>query len=246
MLPIKKFFLKKLIPLVSLLFFSATVKAQYNYAPFGVGGGFSIVRPFSDLAQNNTNHSFNIDLYYNYSPYVPFALEVQKGTLSGGNDVTDPSHRYFVNSFTSISAHGDLQFGEIIDYEDNFIKNALKGFYVGLGIGATLNNITSIRRYALDVPTYKFPGEDHSVNMLLPLRFGYEIKFFDYNDEPSFSINLGYVHNLTFSEGLDGYNDPPTQFKNNVQDMFSQITFNVKFFFGNPLSYTKPIRQNRF
>jgi len=173
---------------------------------------------------------------------MPFAFEAQSGKLSGGNDLTDPSHRYFVNNYLGFNIHGDLQLGEIMDYQDNFFMERLKGLYMGLGVGMIFNNITSIRRYALDDPTYFYPGKDHSISPLVPIRFGYEFKVFNSNDEPFMAIDLGYTHYLTFAEGLDGYNDPSSKFKNNSQDMFRSITIGVKINFGNSVSYIKPIR----
>lgn len=238
--------LKKLILLFSLLLFGASLKAQYNYAEWGLGISASKVLSYSDLRQNDKHNSFSADLYYNYSPYLPFALEVQAGTLSGGNDVTDPSHRYFVNKYVSVSVHGDLQLGEIIDYDRNFFNNIFKGLYFGLGLGVTHNNITSIRRFAKDDPTYRFPGNNSTFDALVPVRFGYEIKIFNSDDEPVAALDLGYIHNLTFSEGMDGYADPSSKFKNNAQDMFSQITVGIKVNFGSPVSYNKAIRSGGY
>ena len=217
-------------------------RAQYNYAEWGFGVSYSSIKPYSDLRQNNVDKSYSAQVYYNYSPYLPFAFEVQSGKLSGGNDITDPSHRYFSNNFLSFNVHGDLQLGEIMDYDGSFFLSVFKGLYMGTGVGFTLNNITSIRRNALDDPTYVFPGKNNSINAIIPVRFGYEVKFFNYDDEPFMSLNIGYIHNLTFSEGMDGYDDPSNKFKNNSQDMFRQITVGVKINIGNTVSYIKSIR----
>lgn len=233
--------MKKIILLFAFLLSSAALKAQYNYSEWGVGVGASSVLSYSDLRQNDKQYSFNADLYYNYSPYMPFAFEVQTGKLSGGNNITDPSHRYFVNNFVSASVHGDLQLGEIIDYETGFFSNLFKGLYFGLGIGVTHNNVTG-RRFAKDDPNYRYPGNNSTFNAIVPIRFGYEIKIFNYDEEPMMALDFGYIHNLTFSEGLDGYNDPSRKFKNNAQDMFRQITIGVKVNFGSPVSYIKSIK----
>jgi hypothetical protein len=126
--------LKKVALILCLLSIGVVAKAQYNYAEWGFGGGASIIRPYSDLKQNNYGKSFNADLYYNYSPYLPFAFEVQAGKLSGGNDVTDPSHRYFSTNFISFSVHGDLQLGEIMDFDGSFFLQRLKGVLPGYGL----------------------------------------------------------------------------------------------------------------
>lgn len=234
--------MKKYTLIICLLIIGAAAKAQYNYSEWGVGGGYGTTRPYSDLRQNDTNKGMYFDLFYNYSPYLPFALEMQIGKLSGGNDLTDPSRRFFVNNYLAFNAHADLQLGEITEYEGNFLMQRLKNLYMGLGIGAIFNNITSVRRNAANVPDYVFPGKDHSVNALIPIRLGYEFKIFDYNDEPFMSLNFTYTHNLTFAEGLDGYDDPSSKFKNNAQDMFRTITVGIKVNFGNSVSYIKSIR----
>jgi hypothetical protein len=234
--------LRKLLLIINLLIISVVAKAQYNYSEFGIGGGYGTTQPYADMKVNDSNKGMYFDLFYNYSPYLPFAFEMQLGKLSGGNDTTDPSHRYFVNNYLAFNIHGDLQLGEITEYEGDFFMQRLKGLYMGFGVGALFNNITDIRRYAADAPTYLFPGKDHSVNLLIPVRFGYEFKIYNYDDEPFLCLNINYTHNFTFAEGLDGYDDPSAHFKNNSQDMFRTITVGIKINFGNTASYIKSIK----
>jgi hypothetical protein len=56
------------------------------------------------------------------------------------------------------------------------------------------------------------------------------------------AVDIGYVHNLVFGEGLDGYDDPSNKFKNNATNQYSQIVIGVKFALGNVTSYNKLIR----
>lgn len=237
--------LKKLVLLLFLISSSAIVKAQYNYGDWAVGIYANSLKGYTDVYHNDYSISVNGTLVYNFTPYIPFALDLQVGTLKGGSNDTDPYHRYFVNSFQTLSVHGDLQLGEIVDYDNSWLLSALRGFYLGGGFGFVKNNITSVRRFALDVPDYKFPGKDNSINTMFSIRGGYEVKFFNYYDEPFMALDLGYIHNITYGEGLDGYDDPENKFKNNAPDMFRQITVGVKFFFGNTKSYTKPITGSR-
>lgn len=234
--------MKKYTLIICLFVISVSAKAQYNYSEWGVGGGYGTTRPYSDLRQNDTNKGMYFDLFYNYSPYLPFALEMQMGKLSGGNDLTDPSRRYFVNNYLAFNVHADLQLGEITEYEGNFIMQRLKNLYLGLGAGAIFNNITSVRRYAANVPDYMFPGKDHSINALVPIRLGYEFKIYNYDDEPFMSVNINYCHTITFGEGMDGYDDPSDRFKNNAPDMYRMITIGIKVNFGSSVSYIKSIR----
>ena len=74
------------------------------------------------------------------------------------------------------------------------------------------------------------------------MRFGVAIKIMDGDEEPVVEVLLGYVHNITFGEGLDGYGDPSSKFKNNAPDMFRQLNVGLKINFGNSVSYVKSIR----
>ena len=53
-------------------------------------------------------------------------------------------------------------------------------------------------------------------------------------------IALNLEH-FAFGEGLDGYDDPSSKFKNNAIDQYRQITIGFKYFFGNVTSYNKLI-----
>jgi hypothetical protein len=91
--------------------------------------------------------------------------------------------------------------------------------------------------------TYVFPGSNASINLTVPFRFGYEFKIYNDYEEPYMAIDLGYVHNMVFGEGLDGYDDPSAKFKNNATNQYRQIVVGVKFSFGNVTSYNKLIRR---
>jgi hypothetical protein len=74
------------------------------------------------------------------------------------------------------------------------------------------------------------------------LRFGYEFKIYDSYNEPSMAIDLGYIHTVAFGEGLDGYDDPSSKFKNDALDQYRQISISFKYYFGKVTSYNKLIR----
>jgi hypothetical protein len=57
------------------------------------------------------------------------------------------------------------------------------------------------------------------------------------------AIDIAYIHSLVFGEGLDGYNDPPSTFKNNATNQYRQILIGIKFHFGNITAYNKLIRR---
>jgi hypothetical protein len=231
-----------------------TVKAQsgYNYQEWGVGADASYIRGYTNVQKQYDHPSFNFNVIYNYNPYLPVMAEFQTGTLSGGGLLPsqDKYGREYTNHYKALIFHADVQLGSAIDYEYSWILQILKDFYVGTGVGF-ISNSNTVQRYSIYAPPYpqpgyyKFPGNDNSVDLMVPLRFGYEFKFYDDYNEPSFAINVGYIHNLAFNEGLDGYNDPPSKFKNNAVDQYRQIVVGFRYYFGRVVSYNKLIREFR-
>jgi len=240
--------LKKNILFFVALFAAITVKAQsgYNYYEFGIGADASYERGYTNITQQNNHIGFNGNLIYNYSPYLPIEAELQTGQLSGGGPAPsqDPFGRQYVNNYKAALLHADVQLGATIDYSGSWILNIIKNFYAGTGIGLIDNNNT-VQRTSIYEPSYVFPGKDHSIDFMVPLRFGYEFKIWDSYDQPSMAIDLGYVHNLVFGEGLDGYDDPESKFKNNATNQYRQITIGFKYFFGTTVAYNKLIREFR-
>lgn len=236
--------LKKYILLAAVFIVSFAAKAQsgYNYNAFGFGIGGGIVHPLADLKKGYDDKAFNANFTYYYNPYVPIVLEFQLGKLrGGGNDVSqDKDTRRFENSYKSLMVHINYQLGDAIDYYRSDFLNILKNFYGGIGVGAMFNNVNT-NRYSLLDHTYRFPGSDKSVNLVIPLRFGYEFKIYDYYGVPKFGIDIGYQHYVTFGEGLDGYADPTSKFKNNAPDQYRHVTIGLKYNFGTEHSYDKSI-----
>ena len=248
--------MKKLILLFTFVSFAMAVKAQvgYNYKEFGIALDICYERGYTNVQRQDYHFGQSVSFTYNYSPYVPITAELQFGTLSGGGltPKTDRYGRQYTNHFEGLILHGDIQLGELIDYSESYFNSAIKGLYFGSGAGLIFNNNTVQRTNIYygenglpnyGPPTYVFPGTNGSVNLTIPLRFGYEFKVFNEYEEPFMSINIGYIHNVVFASGLDGYDDPRDKFKHVSQDQYSQIVVGVKFNFGNVTSYTKVIRQ---
>jgi hypothetical protein len=116
----------------------------------------------------------------------------------------------------------------------------LKDIYIGSGVGVISNNMTDIARVQT-ASGYVFPGSDKSTNIIVPLRVGYEIRINNSFGEQFMGINLGYITNVTWGEGLDGYADSSKEFKNNAPDLYRQIVVGVKFNFGPTRSFYKAI-----
>jgi hypothetical protein len=253
--------LKKYILFFVALTAAISVKAQsgYNYQEWGVGGDLSYERGYTNITKQFNHIAFNVNAIYNFNPYMPVEAEIQSGTLSGGglsptgglDPSLDPYGRGYTNHYVAVVFHVDAQLGSAIDYSGSWILNIIKNFYVGTGFGLISNNNNSIR-YSVNAPPYpdpgyyKFPGVDHNIDFMIPLRAGYEFKIFDDYNEPSMAIDIGYVHSFAFAEGLDGYDDPESKFKNDAIDQYRQVTIGFKYYFGRVVSYNKLIRDFRY
>jgi len=249
----KSALLRKIFLLFVLIFSSIIVKAQgdYNFMPMGIGGGAGLVRGYTNVAKQNNTFAGNLNFTYYVSPYLPITLELQKGTLSGGSTETDQYKRQYSNSYTALYVHGDLQLGQVIDYYYSGINEILKNVYFGSGVGFVDDNVTNQRTNLVATPqypvgTYTFPGTDHSINIAIPIRAGYEFKIYNEYDEPYLRIDIQYTHTVVFGEGLDGYNDPPSHLKNQNPDQYREIGFTVKYDFGRIRAFTKRIRGTGF
>ncbi|QHS55053.1 hypothetical protein GWR56_05685 [Mucilaginibacter sp. 14171R-50] len=238
--------MKKYLLLIVLAFAFHEGKAQgsLNYASYGIGLSASRNKPYADLKKEFNNQSYAVTFNYYYTPYVPIGLEFQFGKLSGGSNTDfkiDASGRMYENNYKALLLHMDVQAGEIMDYQGNAALNVLKNLYFGIGVGGIYNDVKAQRTDPIN-PGYIFPGKDKGVNLIVPLRFGYEFKFYNAYDEPNIRLDIGYQHNITFGEGLDGYADASTKFKNNALDQYTQLTIGIKVNFGGETSYDKEIR----
>lgn len=243
--------LKKYILFFAIAILAAKVKAQsgYNYYEWGIGGGAFWERGYTNITTQFNHPGFNLNAVYNYNPYLPVEAEIQIGELSGGGlgpgntlaPKLDPYGREYTNHYKAIIFHADFQLGAGIDYSDSWILNIVKNFYAGTGFGF-ISNTNVVQRTSVVDPTYVFPGHSNSLDLMWPIRVGYEFKIWDAYNQPAFAIDLGYVHNFAFGEGLDGYDDPPSKFKNNAIDQYRQICFTFKYYFGRVVSYNKLIR----
>lgn len=228
---------------------AVSVKAQtgYNYYPFGVAADISYMHGYTHVPRQDDNVGLNFSFIYNYNPYLPVAIEVQKGKLSGGGLTVDKDKygRQFTNNFLAVYLHADIHLGSFINYGESSFLNGLKNLYFGSGIGFVSNN-NKVQRYNIIAQNgtigAPFAGKDKSVNYAVPLRVGYEFKIFNSYDQPGSAIDIGYVHNIVFGDGLDGYTDTRIGSKGTVINQYRELTIGFKYFFGTVVPYKKLIR----
>lgn len=212
-------------------------KAQigYDYAQYDIGFGANVNKVYGDAETTKNTPSGYVNFTYNYTPYVNYIAEFQTGILEGGS-VTSMSGRYFRNIYKAGIFRVQLQAGEFINYSDSKFFNGLKNIYISSGFGYVINDITSINRTSQVVAGYTTPGDDKASELFIPVRLGYEFKFFNKYDEPSFKVDIGAQYNYDFGDNLDG-------FKAGVsKDKFLQYSIAFKFALGGVVSYHKKIQ----
>jgi len=221
--------------IVCLVVNSAKAQLGYDYAVYDVGFAAGINTVYGDAETLTKTNSIHFNFNYNVSPFVNYVFEIQTGQLKGGDSVNTISGRQFANSFTAIMMRCQVQAGELIEYSDSQLANALKNVYLSTGVGFVVNHITTINRYSSQLPGYYTPGDNNSNEILIPARIGYEFKLFNKYDQPSFKVDVGYQYNFILGDGLDGFT------VGGKNDAYSQITIGVKFALGEVTSYRKRI-----
>lgn len=236
--------LKAIFPTVLFSFLVTFSFAQSNYFKWswGLGGGANYSK--TDVVEGNWGYTGYGEISYHFTPFVTGSLEAQYGMVQGGDIITDPHNRQFVNKYTSATANLKVQLGEFINYDRRPFWEAIKGAYLGLGVGIINNNITDIVRYkpewaAFDPGYGPFPGVDKGINLIVPINLGLNYYINDGYGYVRYVINFNAQSNFTFGEGLDGYNDPSTKFKNYDPDTFNVYSLGVKYFFGSIKAYRK-------
>jgi hypothetical protein len=224
--------------LTLLTCFTALVsKAQigYDYSQYDVGFSVGFNQFYGDVLTSKSTKGVNFNFNYNQTAYLNYIFEYQAGKLAGGDAVNDPLGRQFSADYQYYAFRLQLQAGEIIDYSDSPLANAMKNLYVGTGIGIIFDNISSINRYSTKFPGYYTPGLNKSQETFLPVRIGYEFKIFNQYKRPDVKIDLGYQYNFVFGDELDGFK------AGHLNDGYSQLTIGVKFSVGGVTSYRKQI-----
>lgn len=231
----KAYHLKKILLSLIVVFAAALgAKAQigYNYSQYDFGVGSSYTKTKTDFAKSTGRYSFNANFTYNQTPFVNFIAELQVGSMNGydlSKVVGDDSFASvgFNNNYTSVAFRAQLQMGEILDYSHSQFKNFFKNLYISSGVGVVYSN-------------YKpFPSDDDTElkgsDIFIPIRLGYELKFFNAYSEPTVKLDLGYQYNYVFSDNFDGVSF------GKGSDSFTQFVVGLKFALGGSTSYKKQI-----
>ncbi|MES2060755.1 MAG: hypothetical protein V4456_02465 [Bacteroidota bacterium] len=216
-------------------------KAQlgYDYAQYDIGFGASLNQVYGDAETVKTKPAAHVNFTYNQTPFVNYVVEIQAGTLEGGDAINTLSGRFFKNNFTALVFRGQLQAGELIDYSQGGVMNVLKNFYVSTGLGYILNDIKNDAQHYNNLsntnPQYTTKGLTKSNELYLPARLGYEFKLFNQYGQPSFKVDVGAQYNMDFTDNMDGFD------AGRSNDKMIQYSITLKFALGGVTSYRKQV-----
>jgi hypothetical protein len=224
--------LKKLIFTLLICVSAAVAKAQvgYNYAQydFGLSGGINTTK--TDFKASIQSYAAHVHFTYNATPFVNYIAEVETGGTNGYDltAIIPGSALNFTNNYSSVSFRAQLQMGEIMDYSQSQFKNAFKNLYISGGVGVIYTDLTVFDTGVSSVET-------KGSNVFIPLKVGYEFKFFNSYSEPKVKFDIGYQYNMILSDNFDGISVGTSK------DYFTQIVVGIKFAIGGVTSYRKSV-----
>jgi hypothetical protein len=232
-------FFKSAAATLLVCFLCLTAKAQlgYEYAQYDLGFGGAASRVVgSDVESIVITPTGHFNFNYNASPFLNYVVEAQGGILKGGS-VDSRSKRVFENKYAAVMFRAQIQVGEFIDYSNSRIMNGLKNFYFSTGVGFIVNklNIDTTLRIP-DQNGFYSPGRNHTNQILIPARIGYEFKVFNKYNQPSMKIDIGYQLNYVLGDALDGFETGRSK-----NDAYDQFSIGIKFAIGGITSYRKSI-----
>ena len=235
--------MKKFVFILFSIFSFSDAFSQYNFHRWSVGLGAGPNEPFSDVSRNKTGPAATLYSDFYFTPFVIGGVEAQFGNLTGGDRVLDPHLREFQNSYKAVIFTGKFALGQLLNYNRRSILNTFKGLYIGSGGGFIFNKMAFVTREKPDgFSGYIFPGKDSGVNLVVPAMAGINFNIVDGWGETRYILGAGYQMNLTFGEGMDGFNDPPEKFENNYNDMYSFTTLSLRYCFGKYGVHYRPFR----
>lgn len=210
--------------------------AQFNELKYTAGFSAGPNRSYTDVQKGTWGHTFAIDADFYPFRYLTVGLEAQAGLVQGGNINTDANNRQFANRYYSGTANAKLMIGRIINPQSSEFLYSIRGLYLGSGVGLIKNHMIEIVRFRPSFsndPGYgPFPGQDNSINLVIPVNFGINFYIGESGFVSNFIINVNAQSNVTLGEGLDGYDDPTIKFRNKKEDIYNVYSVGLKYIIG--------------
>lgn len=209
---------------------SISAFAQSNFHKVSLGAGGGLTTSYGDLSEHNSGAALYGTADYLFTPFFSLGLEVQNGTIKGGQFKPDTYGRQFKNNFRSLSANAKLQLGAVVDYKHSRLLNYLKGLYLGAGVGAIQNRVKELERRIPGAPDHVYVPE--SKEAFIPLSAGYNYYIPNKHGQYRYVLNVNYQTNVILGEGMDGYDGSTISLVNTKPDVYTFFTLGIKYNFG--------------
>ncbi len=221
--------------LCALAGLQASAQSNFYKLSVGAGGGFTV--GYGDLRSQTMSPAVYGNAEYYFTPYVSIGGEGQLGRIKSGD--TSSLYANYSNKYKAASFFARVAAGAFMNhtYRHTTLKKLVRGVYVGTGIGLLRNNITD--RYPRVNTNPKIDqGKRASWDAFIPLNVGINYGISEKNGYERFVINLNYQGNLTFGEGMDGFDQNPLFVRNTSRDIYTFTSIGIKYKFG-PVGYFK-------
>ena len=205
--------------------------AQSDFYKMSIGTGVGITQSYADVFGNNTALGAKLEFSYYLNEFVSVSANYQTGEVVGGDRYTNRYQREFANSFNSGDFNVKLQLGLLGLQDESGFFNAIKGLYVGTGIGGIANNHKNPVRIQASTG-YKFPGYNRSKEMFVPFMAGINFHIPDKYRVTRFVVSFNFQGNVVSGEGLDSYDFNGTWGKQNIPDIFTFSSIGISYHFG--------------
>jgi hypothetical protein len=202
-----------------------TASAQTPKFAVSINAGLAF--SYTDVKPSKSAPVFGIGGHYYAAPYLHVNLDVQAGTLKGGEEVDNKNTLAgFKNNFVygSVTARF-LPLALIDNKSKNEALAVLSNLYVGAGLGFIANKVETGKAS----PDFGPLGEYKGADFLFPAEVGFNIPVAQLKNNKRLFVNLNYRINLCFSDEIDGY--VPLVDANKKNDAFNSLTAGLVFNF---------------
>jgi hypothetical protein len=205
---------------------SSTVPDKSPKFAISANGGLTF--SYTDVKPQKTAAIFGLGAAYFATPYLHVNLDVQKGWLKGGNDISVSGLMGSDNSFFTAGVTVRFLPLTLLKNQSNKAISFFSGVYVGAGGGIISN---SVKSNTIVSPDFGSLGDYSGVSFMVPVEGGINIPvaYLGNENNKRIMINLNYRANLCFSDKIDGY--VPIVEANKKNDAFNTLTAGLVFNF---------------
>jgi hypothetical protein len=187
--------------LIILITSSLKTKGQDYFRQLTFGASAGATQALAGATVHKHSVAFGGSIAYYPTPYINFILEAQGGKLVGSPALATlyKNKKTFVNNYLSYTVGANISLGSFYDNPEDGAHKYISPFYFGGGIGLVNNSV--VRLDEITLQSVNVP--DH-MNLVVPVRFGYEFTAATRDEIPVLKVDLSYNFNIT-GRGVDGY-----------------------------------------